>query len=349
MADAKLIEQSGTRIFATSGALASNAKIYVYSAGTTTLYSIFTDSGLTVASTNPVQCDSNGLCPYVYVGTASYKVVVQSSGGSTLDTEDSIPGALDTSSLTTTFAKTDSDVSVKSDNYTMLAADLGTVLSVNPSGATKTITLMSAITATNGRGITILYSGTSGQINIATVSSQTITRIGEAPTSMSLYARGQSVTLVSDGANWLVVAETGGGFDAATAMLFMQTAAPTGWVKSATHNDKALRVVSGTASSGGTTAFSTIMAARTIALLNLPDFGVTITDEGHVHAQTIYSSLVASGSGAASASWRNTTTANVASSTTGITAAFGNTARDGAQTTMDFAIQYVDVIVAVKS
>ena len=348
MADAKLIEQSGTRIFATSGALASNAKIYVYSAGTTTLYSIFTDSGLTVASTNPVQCDSNGLCPYVYVGTASYKVVVQSSGGSTLDTEDSIPGALDTSSLTTTFAKTDSDVSVKSDNYTMLAADLGTVLSVNPSSATKTITLMSAITATNGRGITILYSGTSGQINIATVSSQTITRIGEAPTSMSLYARGQSVALVSDGANWLVVAETGGGFDATTAMLFMQTAAPTGWVKSATHNDKALRVVSGTASSGGTTAFSTIMAARTIALLNLPDHNVTITDPNHSHTYGISNPLEAPGGGSASISGGGAsyTTSSVA---TGITAAFGNTARGGAQTTIDFAIQYVDVIVAVKS
>lgn len=50
-----------------------------------------------------------------------------------------------------------------------------------------------------------------------------------------------------------------------TAMLFQQTSAPTGWTKSTTHNDKALRVVSGTASSGGTTAFSTAMGTPSVS------------------------------------------------------------------------------------
>jgi hypothetical protein len=50
-----------------------------------------------------------------------------------------------------------------------------------------------------------------------------------------------------------------------TAMLFVQTAAPTGWTKSTTHNDKALRVVSGTASSGGSTAFTSVFTSRTPA------------------------------------------------------------------------------------
>jgi len=50
-----------------------------------------------------------------------------------------------------------------------------------------------------------------------------------------------------------------------TAMLFQQTSAPTGWTKSTTHNDKALRVVSGTASSGGTTAFSTAFATPSVS------------------------------------------------------------------------------------
>lgn len=49
-------------------------------------------------------------------------------------------------------------------------------------------------------------------------------------------------------------------FDQGTACLFQQTAAPTGWTKQTTHNDKALRVVSGTASSGGSIAFSTVFA-----------------------------------------------------------------------------------------
>lgn len=48
-----------------------------------------------------------------------------------------------------------------------------------------------------------------------------------------------------------------------TLMLFVQTTAPTGWTKSTTHNDKALRVVSGTVSSGGNAAFTTAFASYT--------------------------------------------------------------------------------------
>ena len=50
-----------------------------------------------------------------------------------------------------------------------------------------------------------------------------------------------------------------------TSMLFVQSAAPTGWTKQTTHNDKTLRVVSGTASSGGSVAFTTAFASKTPA------------------------------------------------------------------------------------
>ncbi|HEY5446320.1 MAG TPA: hypothetical protein VIJ87_17995 [Pyrinomonadaceae bacterium] len=50
-------------------------------------------------------------------------------------------------------------------------------------------------------------------------------------------------------------------FPVGTLMLFQQSAAPTGWTKQTTHNDKALRVVSGTAASGGTYTFSSMFAA----------------------------------------------------------------------------------------
>jgi microcystin-dependent protein len=46
-------------------------------------------------------------------------------------------------------------------------------------------------------------------------------------------------------------------------MLFVQTAAPTGWTKSTAHDNKALRVVSGTAGSGGSVAFTTAFASKT--------------------------------------------------------------------------------------
>ena len=44
-------------------------------------------------------------------------------------------------------------------------------------------------------------------------------------------------------------------------MLFQQTSAPTGWTKQTTHNDKALRVVTGTATPGGTSSFSSVFTA----------------------------------------------------------------------------------------
>ena len=49
-----------------------------------------------------------------------------------------------------------------------------------------------------------------------------------------------------------------------TRMLFQQETAPPGWTKDTSHNDKALRVVSGSAGSGGTLAFSAAMANRSI-------------------------------------------------------------------------------------
>ncbi len=50
-------------------------------------------------------------------------------------------------------------------------------------------------------------------------------------------------------------------FPSGTIMLFQQTAAPIGWTKETTHNDKALRVVTGSASVGGSTAFGTVFGA----------------------------------------------------------------------------------------
>jgi len=49
-------------------------------------------------------------------------------------------------------------------------------------------------------------------------------------------------------------------FPQGTSMLFQQTSAPTGWTKQTTHNDKALRLQSGTVGTGGSVAFSTAMA-----------------------------------------------------------------------------------------
>jgi hypothetical protein len=66
-----------------------------------------------------------------------------------------------------------------------------------------------------------------------------------------------------------------------TLMLFQQTSAPAGWTKQTTHNDKALRVVSGTAGSGGSLAFSTVFG-RTAT----DGYALTIGDiPSHTHGR----------------------------------------------------------------
>lgn len=71
-------------------------------------------------------------------------------------------------------------------------------------------------------------------------------------------------------------------FPSGTRMLFQQTAAPTGWTKDTTHNDKALRIVSGSVGSGGTNAFSTVMAqttvgATTLTAAQVPNLSVSVS------------------------------------------------------------------------
>lgn len=81
-----------------------------------------------------------------------------------------------------------------------------------------------------------------------------------------------------DDGNWseLFYSSPETSFPSGTAMLFQQSTAPTGWTKQTTHNDKALRVVSGSVGSGGATGFSSVFGASkvtgdfTISLNELP-------------------------------------------------------------------------------
>lgn len=83
--------------------------------------------------------------------------------------------------------------------------------------------------------------------------------------SAATVAVGAQSLLVCDGlngtTNYLESAVITPPFPAGTIMLFAQTTAPTGWTKITTSNDAALRVVSGSVSTGGSANFSTIFAA----------------------------------------------------------------------------------------
>lgn len=185
---------------------------------------------------------------------------------------------------------------------------------------------------------------------VGTSTTQIATTAFVAATGLSTALPGQSgnagkfITTDGTNASWVDP------FAPGTAMLFAQTAAPTGWTKSTTHNDKALRVVSGTAGSGGSTAFTTVFASRTPAGSVTVD-GTTLTESqipAHAHATTAYNgnSTGSFDPGGASA----VTSLSSASITSSSTGGGGSHTHTGSftGTAMDFAVQYVDVIIATK-
>jgi len=117
---------------------------------------------------------------------------------------------------------------------------LGSVATENTVPVSKGGTGATSLTANN----VILGNGTSAVLGVAPGSSGNV--------------------LTSNGTTWTSAAAAA--FDSGTLMLFQQTAAPTGWTKDTTHNNKAFRVVSGTASSGGSVAFTTAFASQGVSV-----------------------------------------------------------------------------------
>lgn len=159
-------------------------------------------------------------------------------------------------------------------------------------------------------------------------------------------------------------------FPAGTRLLFQQSAAPPGWTKIVDQNDKALRVVSGAASTGGSAAFSTVFGSKTPAgsISSVTSTG-TVGDTAlsiaqmplHSHSQSHFSTgnatAPAATSGAGISAARNATpilngvqTEVVGSGATHThTLSMTSHSHTFTGTAMDFAVQYVDVIIAAKN
>jgi hypothetical protein len=99
--------------------------------------------------------------------------------------------------------------------------------------------------------------------------------------------------LTSNGSTWTSAA-AGGGFPAGTRMSFQQTSSPTGWTKDTTAaiNDSMIRLVTGSASSGGTTAFSTWSAVTATGATTLD----TTQIPSHSHELSISNGVAEGGS-----------------------------------------------------
>jgi hypothetical protein len=198
-------------------------------------------------------------------------------------------------------------------------------------------------TASNVTGIVAIANGGSGQTT-ATAAFNAL-----APSQASNSGK----YLTTDGTNTSWVTVSSGGFTAGTAMLFQQTSAPTGWTKQTTHNDKALRVVSGTASSGGTTAFSTVFANQTptITTSGLSAAATTLAESqipSHTHTVP-----VKTGTGGNAGTTPVTTTfvsnGTVTSNATGGGGSHTHSISGSATSSaITLNVQYVDLIIATK-
>ena len=159
----------------------------------------------------------------------------------------------------------------------------------------------------------------------------------------------------------LQAADTLAGVDAfasGTKMLFVQTAAPTGWTKSTTHDNKALRIVSGTAGSGGTTAFTSVFGSRTPAgsvdASGLSAGATTLSTAqmpSHTHTTTFNPSGTFNVFPSISAYSANSSAITSTSNSTGGGGSHSHSMSGSASftgTAMDFAVQYVDAIIATK-
>jgi hypothetical protein len=137
-------------------------------------------------------------------------------------------------------------------------------------------------------------------------------------------------------------------FETGTLMLFQQTAAPRGWTKQTTHNNKALRVVSGTASSGGTTAFTTVFASKTPA----GTIGNTTLTTTQIPSHSHSTDLTLQGNNGNNLYWGsgyNSPPGGSPTSGTGSAGSNGAHNHSFTGTALDFAVQYVDLIIASKN
>lgn len=149
-----------------------------------------------------------------------------------------------------------------------------------------------------------------------------------------------------------------------TKMLFQQSAAPTGWTKDTTHNDKAIRVVTGTASTGGSVAFTTAFASQTPAGTisnsvsgSTASHTLTLSEiPSHNHTTTGARVQVGPDNGVAYAAGGSATYAQATNNTSSSGGGSGHSHGAGtlavsstfSGTAMNLAVNYVDVIICTK-
>jgi len=278
--------------------------LYTYIAGTTTLQATYTDSTAATANTNPIVLDSRGEAN-VWLGGAIYKFVLKDADDALIWTVDNIS------------APTAAVSPVLSGNVTIDSNTSSAALTITQTGTGAAFKVQDSADP----DVTPFIIDATGQVGIGTAAPSAALEIASPGVFKGAWA----------------YLPTG------TAMLFAQTSAPTGWTKSTTHDNKALRVVSGSASSGGSVAFTTAFASQAVAG-TVGNTSLTIA-QMPAHTHTV------GGLQAASAAAGTYTLANYPSTFGFTTSSQGSGdahTHTFTGTAINLAVSYVDVIICTK-
>jgi hypothetical protein len=301
-----------------NGAPLSGGSIYTYLAGTSSAYPTYTDNTGLTPQANPIVLNSLGLpsSPIWLTGGISYKFTIRDALGVLQRTIDNISGINDANvsvSQWVTFGAAPTYISATSFS---VAGD-----------QTGTFQVARRIQATVTAGV--VY----GTITAAAFSTVTTVTVkldsGALDSGLNTVALGL-LTPVNPSYTPIPIG---------TVMSFFQAAAPTGWTQVTTHDNKALRVVSGTGGgSGGSVAFTTAFAgiitgtnsATTLTIAQMPS---------HNH------------SGVDSSGGQNVGSASAPSVFVGTTGSQGGGGSHNHTFTgtTNLAVQYIDMILASKN
>jgi hypothetical protein len=223
---------------------------------------------------------------------------------------------------------------------TIQAADVPT-LNQNTTGTASNVTGTVAV-ANGGTGSTSLTAN-----NVL---------LGNGTSAVQAVAPGTSGNvLTSNGTTWTSAAAAGGGFPSGTLMLFAQTTAPTGWTKSTTHDNKALRVVSGTASSGGSTGFTSVFTNQTVSTsISVSISGTTgattlSTSQMPSHTHSAYAGNTLYGTTGGGFGATNSQTGATGGGGSHTHSFSGSGSGSGTSSAVTLNVAYVDVIIASKN
>lgn len=197
----------------------SGGKLRIYDADTTSLSSVYSNVGLSTPLANPVEADSAGRLPPIFIAAGTYDLALLSSADVLVDSFDDyvVPDLTGLDDITF-------PVSAKTADYTLADGDSGKVFEVNADAAPGTLVTITAEAGDRGNGFIagVLNVGTSGIVTITPDAGETI----DGLSSLTLRA-GEGVLIDSRGASgWRVVSRKAPGLTLPQGRLTLASATP---------------------------------------------------------------------------------------------------------------------------